>query len=805
MAAKKGSKKDKKHDKDQTSLFSFVEKEKQEKKIEKKEVLEKKKEKIIEKQIEKLDDTISKKRNVSPIKKKEEEIKKIPEKLFYKKNITPFGLKEGDIKLDKVMRESVTSKYLRYLIKKGDITKNLEKGLLFDVDYDGGLNKAYCKFYDLDTDEIKIWIDTTEHSPYCITKTSKDKLENNIKLTEYEGFEGFEEIKKFDLLNDKEITMTKIHGKTPTNIGGAGLNIKNILKESGYNAWEADIRYHINYIFDMGLIPGMIYSIKNGTIKKEDFHPNKEDYNKMEKELISKFKDESKELKIFNEENIDIFLTPIPDLKRLALDIEIKLGPDDYTIPDPGLAKQEIISISFVANDGLKQVYVLERKGYSYKKNHEKFPNDAKVVYFKNEKDLLIETFRLIWEYPIIITFNGDNFDLNYLFHRANRFKIDRDLNPIHVKRGFGMLARRECELRKGIHIDIFNFFINRSISGYAFGGAYQRGSLNAISSALLGKEKYVHEEEIHDMEYDALIWYNLKDSILTLDLTKFNNNLVWNLIILLCRITKMPIHEVIRRQISTWVQNIFYFEHRRKNYLIPRRSEISELKKGGHSKSIIEGKRFQGAYVITPVPGIHFDVVVMDFACYSDDTEILTNDGWYKYYNLKNHKKNHIKVATINPKDNNIEYNTVSEFFDYEYKGKMINFKQHGIDILVTPNHRMVYNKRTNKREITNFEKKINIKTANELKEDYLYAIPYTGNWKGKDIYIHIGDIKYNPPDFLPFLGWFITDGGISGRSVNIYQSKEHNFDHIRSSLEKLGLPYKEYVRNRPGKKPEK
>jgi len=616
LTAKKESKKGKKEDKDQRSLFSFIETKKPEETIQKPKIPEEKekKKKENDKKPEKSKEIKPEEKNTPSI-KDETKIKKIPDNLFYKENKTPFGLKEGDINLEKVLRESVTSKYLRYLIKKGDIASNIEKGLLLDVNYDGSLNKAYCKIYDLDADEIKIWIDTTEHTPYCITKAPKKELENNVKLTEYEGFKGFEEIKKFDLLNDEEITMTKVYGRTPTNIGGAGLNIKNIIKESGYNAWEADIRYHINYIFDIGLIPGMIYSIKNGTIKKIDFHSNKEEYNKMAKELLSKFKDDSKELKTFTEENIDIFLTPIPDLKRLALDIEVSIGPNDYNIPDPMLAKQEVISVSFVANDGLKKVYVLERKGFSYKGNHKKFPSDAKIIYFKSEKDLLIETFRLMWEYPIIITFNGDNFDLNYLYHRANRFKIDHDLNPIHTKPGFGMLARRECDLRKGIHIDIFNFFVNRSISGYAFGGVYQRNSLNAISNALLGEEKYAHEEDIHDMEYDVLTWYNLKDSILTLELTQFNNNLVWNLIILLCRITKMPIHEVIRRQISTWIQNILYFEHRRKNYLIPRRSEISELKKGGYSKSTIEGKRFQGAYVITPVPGIHFNVVVMDFS----------------------------------------------------------------------------------------------------------------------------------------------------------------------------------------------
>ncbi|MFX0043908.1 MAG: DNA-directed DNA polymerase I [Candidatus Hodarchaeota archaeon] len=613
MPAQKKSKKNLDEDKSQKSLFSFVEEETPKKKV----VKEKTKIKEVQEKIEeepKKEITIKKKVEEEKIKQKVE-IKEIPQNLFFKGNDVPFGLKEVKIELDQVKRETVTSKYIRYLIKRGEIVENLERGLLLDIDYDGGQNKAFCKFYDLNTDEIKLWIDTTNHEPYCLSKESKSDLENNKELLNFEGFIRFEEIKKIDLLEDKELEITKIYGKTPSDIGGSGKNIRNILGEHDLKAWEADIRYHLNYIYDRQLIPGLIYQIKNGQILKLSFEEDSEQSKKMANELRTLFKDETSEIQEFSEKFLDIFLTPIPDIKRLAMDIEVSLGPEDFIIPDPRQANQEIISVSFVSTDGLKLVYVLEREGFFYHGLHHKFPSDAKLIFFKSEKNLLIETFRLLWEYPVIITFNGDNFDLNYMFHRANKLKIDRDLNPIHIKRGFGVLSSSDCDLRKGIHLDLFNLFFNRAISGYAFGGAYESSSLNAISGALLGEKKYEHEEEIHEMEYDILTWYNLKDSILTLELTKFNNSLVWNLIILLCRITKMPVHETVRRQISTWIQSIFYFEHRRKNFLIPRRSEIAELKTGGYSKSVIEGKTFAGAYVVPPVPGIHFDVVVMDFA----------------------------------------------------------------------------------------------------------------------------------------------------------------------------------------------
>ena len=607
----------------QKSLFSFVDKSKADK--EEKSISKTKEEKKESK--DQLKTQIPPKTNdlKEEIKAEEEPIlKRVQKKLYFKSSGIPFGLKEDGIQLQFIKRESVSSKYIRYLIEKGEIVEDLERGLLLDVDYDGGLNKAYCKFYDLDTDEIKIWVDTTDHEPYCLSKEPisileqlnyTDKAGQRKKLVDYEGFKKFEEIKRFELLTDKEIPITKIYGNTPIDIGGSGLNIKNILAENEKKAWEADIRYHLNYILDRQLIPGLIYNINSGKLEKIDFKESSEETKKLTSELRTLFKDEKPEMQEFSEKFIDIFLTPIPDVKRLALDIEVRVGEHDYRIPDPRLANKEIISISFVASDGLKLVYILEREGFTFDKLHKDFPNDAQLYFFKSEKELLTESFRLMWEYPVIITFNGDNFDLNYMFHRAEKLKIDKDLNPIHVKRGFGIMAKAECDLRKGIHIDVFNFFFNRSISGYAFGGSYQSASLNSISEALLGEKKYEHEEDIHDMEIDILSWYNLKDSILTLELTKFNNSLVWNLIILLCRITKLPIHDMIRRQISTWIQNIFYFEHRRKDILIPRKSEISEAKKGGKLMSKFFDGKFQGAYVIQPVPGIHYDVVVMDFA----------------------------------------------------------------------------------------------------------------------------------------------------------------------------------------------
>jgi DNA polymerase I len=54
--------------------------------------------------------------------------------------------------------------------------------------------------------------------------------------------------------------------------------------------------------------------------------------------------------------------------------------------------------------------------------------------------------------------------------------------------------------------------------------------------------------------------------------------------------------------------------EHRRKNMLIPNSQDIIAVKGKTATKAIIKGKKYKGAIVVEPTPGVHFNVAVMDF-----------------------------------------------------------------------------------------------------------------------------------------------------------------------------------------------
>jgi len=76
-----------------------------------------------------------------------------------------------------------------------------------------------------------------------------------------------------------------------------------------------------------------------------------------------------------------------------------------------------------------------------------------------------------------------------------------------------------------------------------------------------------------------------------------------------------MPIDDISRMGISQWIRSLLYFEHRKNNYLIPRREEIEKKSSVVSNDAVIKDKKYRGGLVVEPIEGIHFDVTVMDFA----------------------------------------------------------------------------------------------------------------------------------------------------------------------------------------------
>ncbi|TRM96961.1 DNA polymerase I, partial [Sulfolobus sp. E1] len=76
-----------------------------------------------------------------------------------------------------------------------------------------------------------------------------------------------------------------------------------------------------------------------------------------------------------------------------------------------------------------------------------------------------------------------------------------------------------------------------------------------------------------------------------------------------------LGIEELTRSEISTWVKNLYYWEHRKRNWLIPLKENILARTSSVKTSALIKGKGYKGAVVIDPPAGIFFYITVLDFA----------------------------------------------------------------------------------------------------------------------------------------------------------------------------------------------
>ena len=484
--------------------------------------------------------------------------------------------------------------------------EELDRAFLIDVSYDGERGCARLKLYEPKEHKIYVWYDKKGHKPYCLTDLRPEEVRKLGAVVGHPGFDHLEVVEKEDLLRDRRIRVTKVVAKDPLSIGGRPKGvIRELIKEEakkilGYEAkvWEAAIKYHECYIYDLGLIPGMPYKISGGELLPAWEEP--EALSKLS-EILSDQPDEIREKAL---EWATLLECEAPDFRRVALDIEV-YSSVPTRVPDAREAEEPIICISLVGSDGLERVLLLRREGVE--EGQPDLPEHVRVEYYDREEDLLLAVFGALIDYPIVITFNGDDFDLRYLFHRAERLGFNRKEIPIEP-------GRDKYSLKYGIHIDLYKFFSITALQVYAFGKKYESVTLDEIGAALLGIGKKAIEKPISELSYAELASYCYRDALITLRLTQFDDDLVMKLAVLLSRISKMPIEDATRLSVSKWIRSFMQFELRRRGALIPNKEDILAEKSTTATKAVVKGK-YMGAIVVKPKPGIHMNVTVLDFA----------------------------------------------------------------------------------------------------------------------------------------------------------------------------------------------
>lgn len=152
---------------------------------------------------------------------------------------------------------------------------------------------------------------------------------------------------------------------------------------------------------------------------------------------------------------------------------------------------------------------------------------------------------------------------------------------------------------------------------------------------------------------------------------------------------------------------------------------------------------------------------------CYSEDTEVLTDKGWMLFKDLVGGEK----IMSINPETKNVGYVGYSNKTAYHYDGEMIHFTGRNYDMLVTPNHNMLYAlsgdvKRGVLRSIS----------AEELIKKPQYLLPMAvAEWEGVEPHktIMLGDKEVPFVEYVKLWAWFLSEGNGRKRELRLAQKR--------------------------------
>ena len=154
---------------------------------------------------------------------------------------------------------------------------------------------------------------------------------------------------------------------------------------------------------------------------------------------------------------------------------------------------------------------------------------------------------------------------------------------------------------------------------------------------------------------------------------------------------------------------------------------------------------------------------------CYDDKTEVLTQNGWKLFKDLKEDDI----FYSLNKDTQECEFVKAKGFISYNYEGEMYSVKSQSIDLLITPNHSVLYspsydNKKWYLDEVQNITDKKCIlmkKNCNPIqgqKEEYFVIddIKVKDRNQFTEWERAIPGYKVKLNDFMRILGFYLSDG---------------------------------------------
>lgn len=338
------------------------------------------------------------------------------------------------------------------------------------------------------------------------------------------------------------------------------------------------------------------------------------------------------------------------ELKMLAFDIETFYHEGDE------FGKGEIIMISYADEEGAG-VITWKNIDLPY------------VDVVSNEREMVKRFIQIIKEKDpdVIITYNGDNFDLPYLIKRAEKLGLrlilsrDKENSVPKIQRMGNSFA---VEIKGRIHFDLFPV-VKRAINLPTY-------TLEAVYEAVLGKHKSkLGAEEI------AAIWetgeglkklaqYSMEDAKATYELGRE----FFPMEAELAKLIGQSVWDVSRSSTGNLVEWYMLRVAYERNELAPNRPSNEEYKRRLRTT-------YLGGYVKEPERGLWGNIAYLDFRCHPADTKVLVKG------------KGIVNISEVEEGDYILGidgWQKVRKVWEYYYESELININ----GLKCTPNHKI-------------------------------------------------------------------------------------------------------------------
>ena len=327
--------------------------------------------------------------------------------------------------------------------------------------------------------------------------------------------------------------------------------LRKFIKERGWHKAESDIGVYRKFLINTGYEPFEWLLVEGNVIN------------------------ESKERIVIKAKKIERTFEYVSP-RVLAFDIEV------YSEQFPNPERDPIISIAFYGDD-FKGVI-------GYKGNP--------TIKVDNELELLEKFNEIVRKYKpdIIVSYNGDTFDLDYIYKRAKKYNLKVPFYIVNKK-------APTYNFEESVHLDLMTYIstiYRTQLSTVTF-------SLEEVAQEMLGEGKSGTSEEMirnwKNKDYDKVYEYNLRDAELTYKLFKR----IEKDFLELAKLVNQDPFSVGRFTYGQIVEWYLIKKSRKFNEVVPNKPKQEEVEKR-------KLNTYAGAFVYEPKPGLYENIVVLDF-----------------------------------------------------------------------------------------------------------------------------------------------------------------------------------------------